>query len=120
MSWIDQHTGIEQALRVECLLGGAQRRGEQPRTLLVIPWTMIAADRVMMRDRAAVCDHGIEGGSLDGKPLRGELLWIAERMEREIGRGAVRIDMCEAASDLTLLAGRRKDCVFGGGLDVVV
>src|SRR5258707_1425230 len=118
MSWIDQHTGIEQALRVECLLGGAQRFGEKRRTLLVIPWTMIAPDRVMMRDRAAVCDHGVERGTLDGKPLRAKLFRIAERMEREVGRGAVRIDVRKTAGDLTLAAGRLEYGRLGRRLDV--
>src|SRR6266700_3494630 len=86
MSWIDQHTRIEQALRVECLLRRPQRFGEQRWALLVIPWPVIAADRMMMRDRAAVCHHGVERRALDGAPLRAELVRIAERMEREVGR----------------------------------
>ena len=99
-SWIDQHAGIEQALRIERLLGGAQRVGEQRRALAVVPRAMIAPDRMMMRDRAAVLDHGIERRALDRAPLRAELARLAERMEGEVGRRPVRVDMREAAGDL--------------------
>src|SRR5436305_3965795 len=88
---IDQHARIEQALRVERLLGGAQRLGEQRRALAVIPGPMIASDRVMMRDRAALRDHGIERRTLDTAPLLAELSRFAQRMEREIRRRAVGI-----------------------------
>ena len=72
VSCINQHARIEQALRVERLLGGAQR-GEQRRALAVVPRAMIAPDRVVMRDGAAVLDHGVERGALDDAPLFAEL-----------------------------------------------
>src|SRR5262245_24636629 len=115
-SRINQHAGIEQPLRVERLLGGAQRVGEQRRALLVVPRTMIAADRVVMRDGAAVCDYRIERRALDGVPLWAEPARLAERVEGEVGRRTVGIDMGEAAGDLALAAGRRLDRGCGRGL----
>src|SRR5437868_2108811 len=82
-SWVYENAGIEQALRVERLLGGAQRLGEQRRALLVIPRPVIAPDCVMMRDGAAVCDHGVERRALDDAPLLAELAALPQRMKRE-------------------------------------
>src|SRR2546423_2712677 len=92
-----QQARIDQALAVEVLLGGAQRLGEQRRALLVIPRTVIAPDRMVMRDRAAVGDHGVEPRALDDAPLFAELSGLPKRMEREVGRRPVGIDMGEAA-----------------------
>src|SRR5205807_47269 len=49
-SWINQHAAIEQALGIERLLGGPQGISEEGRTLAVVPWPVIAPDRMMMRD----------------------------------------------------------------------
>ena len=40
-------------MRVERALGRFQRPREAIGPLTVVPWAMVAADRVMMRDRAA-------------------------------------------------------------------
>ena len=81
---------------------------------------MMASDRMVMGDGPAVRNHRVERRALDGAPLCAELARLAECVEREIGRGAVRIDMREAAGDLSLAAGRLADRVFGRGLDRVV
>jgi hypothetical protein len=52
---------------------------------------MIAPDRVVMRDSPAIRNHGVERRALDCQPLRAELAWLTERVDREIGRGAVGI-----------------------------
>ena len=70
---------------------------------------MIAPDRVMMRDGAAILDHGVERRALDREPLRAELARLAQGVEGEVGRRAVRIDMGEAAGDLAVAAGRLAD-----------
>ena len=63
---------------------------------------MIASDRVVMGDGPAVRNHRVKRRALNGAPLCPELALLAKRVEREIGRGAVRIGMCEAAGDLPL------------------
>jgi hypothetical protein len=68
----------------------------------------------------ALRNYGVKQRALDCEPLRAELARLAERVEREIGRGAVRIGMREAAGDLAVKASRLKDRVSGRGLDRVV
>ena len=81
---------------------------------------MIAPDRVVMGDGAAVRNHRIERRT----PLIARhcawLALFAERVEREIRRGPVRIDMGEPTGDLALTAGCGEDRVGGRGLDRVV
>jgi len=72
---------------------------------------MIAPDRMVMRDSPAIRNHCVECPTFDCEPLRAELARLAERVECEIGSGAVGIDMREAAGDLTLAASRLKDRV---------
>src|SRR6516225_11727787 len=94
------------------LLRGAQSLGEQRRTLPVVPRAMIASDRVVMGDGPAIRNHRVERRAFDGAPLCAELARLAECVEREICRGAVGIDMREAAGDLPLAAGRLAHRVF--------
>jgi hypothetical protein len=60
---------------------------------------MIAPDRMVMRDSPAIRNHCVECPTFDCEPLRAELARLAERVECEIGSGAVGIDMREAAGD---------------------
>ena len=60
---------------------------------------MIASDRVVMGDGPAIRNHRVERRAFDGAPLCAELARLAECVEREICRGAVGIDMREAAGD---------------------
>src|SRR5262249_59226298 len=99
-SWLKETAGMEQGRRVDCSLRGARRLGERRRALLVVPRAMIAPDRVVMRDSPAIRNHGVERCALDCVPLRAELAPLAERVDCEIGRGAVGIGMREAAGDL--------------------
>ena len=96
---IDQHAGVEDAPRVELRLGGAQRRRERVRALAVVPGAVVAADRVVVGDRAAGVDHRVRDGGLDLVPLL-DLGAAPRRGEhRVVGRGPVRIDVREAAAD---------------------
>src|SRR5262249_56294926 len=72
-SWVDKYARIEQALRVECSLRRAQRLGEQRWALPVVPRAMIATDRVVMRDRPTICNHGTESRALDCEPFPADL-----------------------------------------------
>src|SRR5581483_12433377 len=103
-SGIDQHAGIEQALRIERRFRRLERRGKKRRSLAVVPGTVIAADGVVVRDCAARRDERVGGGGLDRLPLLQKRAVAAESVEREIGRGPVGIDVGEAAGDLARLA----------------
>src|SRR5215470_1988270 len=94
---IDQYPRVEQALRVKLAFGRAQRRGKQGRALAVVPGTVVAPDRMMMGDGAAALDHRVERRRFDRLPLLDELSVTAERVEGEVGRRAVRIDVGAAA-----------------------
>src|SRR5260370_3450316 len=101
-------------------MGGAARLGEQRWALPVIQGGMIGPDGMVMRDSPAIRNHGVERRALDCEPLRAELARLAERVDREIGRGAVGIDMREAAGHLALTASRLKDRVRGRSLDRIL
>src|SRR5882762_8282226 len=75
---------------------------------------------MMMRNRAAALDYGIERRALDGEPLAPKLSGFAERVKGEIGRRSVGINVGEAAGDLALAAGRLFDGVLGRGMNSVV
>ena len=77
---------------------------------------MIASDRVVMGNGPAVRNHRVERRALNGTPLCAELPRLAQRVEREIGCGAVGIGMREAAGDLALAASRLTDRALGCGL----
>src|SRR5215469_370863 len=66
---IDQDAGIEQALGVEGLLGGFERRAEERGALAIVPGAVVAADGVVMGDGAARGDDRIEARALDFLPL---------------------------------------------------
>ena len=69
------------------------------RALAVVPGAVIAADRVVVGDRAARFDHRLRGRGLDLVPLL-DLAAAHRRGEhREVGRRPVRIDVGEAAAD---------------------
>ena len=80
-------------------LGAAQRGGERLRTLAVVPRPVVAADRVVVGDRAAALDHRVRGGPLDLGPLLELGAAARRRQDRVVGRGTVRIDVGEAAGD---------------------
>ena len=56
-------------MRVDGGLGAAQRGGERLGPLAVVPRAVVAADRVVVGDRAAGRDERIGDGLLDGPPL---------------------------------------------------
>src|SRR6266487_1975024 len=66
---IDQDARIERPGRVELRLHGPQPGGERLRALAVVPGSVIAADRVVVGDRAASVDHSVGDGGLDLVPL---------------------------------------------------
>src|SRR5262249_20286002 len=67
--WVDQHTRVQDAGRVECGFRRAQRRRERLGALAVVPGPVVAADRVVVRDRAAVAQERLARGALDLGPL---------------------------------------------------
>jgi hypothetical protein len=87
--------------------------GEQRRALAIVPLPMVTPDRMMVSDSAAVRDHGIEAGRLDGVPLRAQLAMPPHGMERKIRRRPVRIDMGAAAGHLAGTPGRLHDRALG-------
>src|SRR5258707_6307041 len=117
---IDQHARIEHALRIEFFFCRPKRGREQRWALTIVPGPMIAANRVMMRDRATRLNQRVTGGTLDRLPLLQTSAVAAERVEGKIQRGAIRIDMGEAACDLAFHAGRLEDRTLGGRLDLVM
>src|SRR5580704_12704187 len=98
-SGIDQNARVEHALRIEFSFHGTKCACEELRTLTVVPGPVIAADGVMMGDRAAGLDQRIARRVLDRLPLLQQRAVAAERVEGEIGCRAVRIDVGEAAGD---------------------
>ena len=81
---------------------------------------MVAPDRVMVRDRSTRGDQRVARGLLDGAPLLDQNAMTPERMEREVRRRAVGIDVGEAAGDLAWRPGRFDDGALGRGFDRVV
>src|SRR4051794_21065225 len=49
----DQHPGVEQSVRVDGVLHRGERAAERLRSLPVVPRAVVAADRVVVGDRAA-------------------------------------------------------------------
>ena len=56
VSRVDQHAGIQNRVRVEGALGRLERAREALGPLAVVPWAMVTADRMMVRDRPAELD----------------------------------------------------------------
>ena len=96
---VDQHAWVQHACRVELGLGGAEGGGEGGRALAVVPGAVVAADGVVVGDRAAGVDQRLGDGGLDLVPLLD--LAAADRRgeDGEVGGGAVGIDVGEAAAD---------------------
>src|SRR5213592_2086564 len=101
---VDQHAGVQDARRVERRLGGGECGGEARRTLPVVPGPVVAADGVVVRDRAAEPQDGVGGGLLDGRPLLELGAAPPRRDHRVVGRRAVGVDVCEAARQLAAAA----------------
>src|SRR6202035_1159890 len=118
--WIDQHAGMEQALRIDGVLCGSELGGEERRALVVVPGAVVAADGVVMGDRAAGLDQRTRGGALDRLPFLEQRAVPAQAVKAEIGRRPVGIDMGEAAGDLARPAGGIGDRSLGCRLDLVV
>src|SRR4249920_3254274 len=81
---------------------------------------MVAPDRMVMGNGAAVLDHGIEACRFYGVPLRAQLAVTAGGVEGEIRRRPVRVDVGNAAGDLSGTPGRLDNRTLGRGLDLVV
>src|SRR5690606_5683986 len=63
-----------------------------------VPFAMVAAERVMMRDRASEAHHRRRDRPLDVPELLDQTLLIAKAVIREIRRRTVRIDVRKAAA----------------------
>ena len=59
LSPIDEDAGIQHAMRVEPLFDCFERISKKLRSLAVVPGTMIATERMVVRDCSAGIDHGI-------------------------------------------------------------
>ena len=117
---VDQHSRIEQALRIQGCLGRPEGSGEQRRALAIVPPPVVAPDRMMVGDRAAICDHGIKTSRLDGVPLRAQLAMPPDGVEGKVRRRPVRIYMGAAAGYPAGTPGCLDDGVLGSGFDPVV
>ncbi len=89
--------------------------GEGLGALPVIPGPVIAPDSVMVSDRATLGDHYIGDGPLDLSPLLYLFPAPRGREHREVGSGAVRIDVGEAAEDPALAAALLAHRLLGRG-----
>ncbi len=87
-------------MRIDGSLGPAQSGSEGLRPLAVIPRPVIAPDGVMVSDGATGVDDGIGDGALDRPPLLDLLATRGRGNYGEVGGGAVRVDVSEAAGDL--------------------
>src|SRR5262249_50340604 len=112
---IDQHTGIEHRLRIKHLLRRLQRGSEERWPLLVVPRPMLAPNRVMMGDGAAGRDERVRGGLFDLLPHWDKRAVASERVEGEIRRGSIGIDMGEATAHFARTAGDAPDRFLGRG-----
>src|SRR6478672_12981412 len=88
-SRVDQHAGIQHSRWVQLGLGGAQGGSEGGRALAVVGGAVVAADGVVVGDRAAGVDQRFGDGGLDLVPLLD--LAAADRRgdDREVGGDAV-------------------------------
>src|SRR5258708_8955171 len=68
-SGIDQHSGVEDAVRIEFFLRGPKGGREKFRALTIVPRPVIAANGVMMRDPPTPLDHRISRRPLHDLPL---------------------------------------------------
>src|SRR5215471_3609559 len=60
---VDQHSRIEQPLGIQVCLGGLKGSGEQRWALAIVPTPVVAPDRVMVSDCAAICNHRINASA---------------------------------------------------------
>ena len=91
-------------MRVERALGRLERPREAFGPLAVVPWAMVAADRVMMRNGAAELHNHFRYRLLDLIPLLQFGAALAGREYRVVRRRPVRIGVGEAASHRALTA----------------
>ncbi len=90
--------GLSTPAGSSCSLAARSAVGEGVGALAVIPGPVVAADRVVVGDRAPGGDHGVGGGGLDLVPLL-DLAAAARRGEDgEVGGRTVRVDVGEAAA----------------------
>src|SRR6201989_908122 len=68
-SGVEENARVQDRGRVELGLGGPQGGSEGGRALAVVPGAMVAADRVVMGDRAAALDQRLGHRGLDLVPL---------------------------------------------------
>ena len=94
---IDQHAGVHHAGRVDGGLCGAQRVGEEVRTLAVVLGSVHATHCVVVGDRAAHVEHCLGGGVLHVLPHRDLGALAADARPRVVRRGPVGIGVGEPA-----------------------
>ena len=103
---VEQDAGVHDAGGIERPLRGAQRLDEERGHLRLVPGAMQASDGMVVRDRGAARLESVARGALDGPPT-GAISWpgAARGDEGEVRRGAVGIDVGEAAREDAAAAG---------------
>src|SRR5437016_3466237 len=91
-----------------------------PAACAVVPGTVVAADRVVMRDRAAALADGIRGGGLDRLPLLQLLAPPGRPHHRVVRRRAVGVDVRESERDPAPAGAGVGHGGAGGGQDLLV
>jgi hypothetical protein len=81
ISWVEQNAGIEQPTWIERLLCRTQRRRKEVGGFSIVPWPVIAADRVVVGDRPPGADQRVARGAFDRLPLRQQIAMPSERVE---------------------------------------
>ena len=101
--------GLRRPSGIERRLRRAPGGRERLRALRVVPAAVVAADRVVVGDRAAGGEHRVARDGLDRGPLRDLLAALGGREHREVGRRAVGVGVREPAGDRARAAERLLD-----------
>src|SRR5436190_16839295 len=96
-SAIDENAGVENSRRIEGPLRRRQCFGEEIGPLRVVPRSVVATHRVVMRDRATGREHRVACRRLDLRPLRELAAASCRREDGEVRRGAVDVGVCDSA-----------------------
>src|SRR6516162_9234626 len=91
ISGVQQNAGIEQPPRIERVLCCTQRRSKEVGSFFVIPWPVIAADRVVVGDGTTGADQRVARGAFDRPPLTQQIAMPSKRVKCEVRGGPIRV-----------------------------